>query len=327
MRVVIWDRFWQGFAGQLREALQTEWTVSCPPGTSPAEEVAGADAVIALTMPAEALAAARGLRLFQFPGAGAQHFQPGQLPAGCILCNVYEHEGPIAEYVLAAMLLRVIRLPRYWQSFRCGRWEGSGRVGGETHEELRGKTVGLIGYGRIGQAVAARARAFGMDVIAIQQAAAPALPEGAPEPAFLGGPPALEHILSAADFLVVACPLTNETRGMIGAPQLAKCKPDAMLINVARAEIVEEEALFEALRDKRIGAAALDVWYQYPESPDQVMHGSRLPFHELPDVIVTPHLSAGTHAMATRRLRRMAENLDRLAAGKDLENVVLAGAG
>ena len=325
MKLAISDAVWQGYSGRLRAALTTDWVMSCPNAEALAREVADADALIGTALPDDARRSARRLKLFQYPGAGAQHVKAADLPTGCVLTNVYEHEAPIAEYVLAVILLQTTRLVRSWSAFRTGRWEGNGRTGGETHDELLGKTLGLVGYGRIGQAVAARARAFGMRLLAVRQAAGAPHPYGGPAPDFIGGPGDLVFVLGESDFLVIACPLSDSTRSMIGPAQLAKIRRGAMLINVSRAEIIEEQPLFDALREGRLAAAALDVWYQYPTSPDEVMHGSRLPFHELPNVIVTPHLSAWTDAMIARRIRRVAENLDRLASGRPMENVLLMG--
>jgi phosphoglycerate dehydrogenase-like enzyme len=244
------------------------------------------------------------------------------LPAGCGLCNVYEHEVPIAEYVMMAMLMHATRIQQYAASFREGRWDGNGRLGGETHSELFGKTVGIIGFGHIGQAVAFRARAFGLRVFAIDGMAPP--PAGPTKPDWFGGLLDLPALLTSSDFIVVACPLNESSRGMIGKKELELIRPSGLLVAVSRAEVVEEAALFEALREGRI-AAALDVWYEYPARPDQVMNGSRLPFHELPNVLATPHLSAWTGAMVERRMIKIAENLDRLAAGEPLDRVVLIG--
>ena len=168
--------------------------------------------------------------------------------------------------------------------------------------------MGLVGYGTIGQEVAVRAQAFGMRVIRTT-----------------GREGNLEQVLRESDFLVIACPLNERTRGMIGSAALALLKPSAYLINVARAEVVEERPLFEALRDGRIAGAALDVWYRYPASGAEVLHGSALPFHELDNTMVTPHMSAWTSGLIERRIARMVENLGRLERGEALECVVLEG--
>jgi len=142
---------------------------------------------------------------------------------------------------------------------------------------------------------------------------------------FLGGRDDLMPMFSRSDFVVVSCPLNAETKGWIGKEELSALPSHSVLINVARAEIIQERPLFEALQSRQIAAAALDVWYRYPAVGAHIMHGSELPFHELPNVIVTPHLSAWTSALVERRLRGMAENLDRLYRGEPLERVLLTG--
>lgn len=279
--------------------------------------------MLGLTLPPEALPKAERLRAFFFPGAGILQRDAGQFPEGCALCNVYEHEIPISEYVLFAILRHVTRVPAYAAAFQSGRWEGTGRLGGETHGECFGKTIGLLGFGHIGQEIAKRAIAFGMRVEAIRRTKRSG--EDLPvTPHFLGGPEDLAGVLERSDFFVVACELTPETRECLALPQLALLKPEALLINIARAEVIDEAALFECLRAGRF-SAVLDVWYRYPSAKGEILHGSRYPFHELPNVLVTPHLSAWTEPLVQRRIRKIAANLDRLSRGEPLENVVLRG--
>lgn len=250
-------------------------------------------------------------------GAGTDQIDRSALPAGCVLCNVYEHEGPMAEYILMTMLMFVTGVVGVQQAFREGRWLGSGRVDGAVHGELAGRTLGLVGYGHIGRAAAARAKALGLRVIAAGRSPRqhPDLDEYLP----IGR---LEDLLAASDYAAIVCPLTDETRGLISARQLEALGPQGVLINVARAEIVDEAALYTALAERRIGGAALDVWYQYPARREERLHGSRYPFHELPNVIATPHFSAWTAGLPERRFARIAENLDRLAAGLPLQRIV-----
>ena len=280
---------------------------------------------MAHALPNQALRAAKNLKVLLFPGAGVVQRNSNELPLGCVLSNVYEHEAPIAEYVIMAILMFLTRVAQFEQTFREGKWNGTGRVGGEPHEEAQGKTVGLIGYGHIGQAVGKRALAFGMHVLAIKQR--PEISENLDVlPHYLGGPDNLEHLLSRSDFVVIACPLTEQTRGWIGARELALMLPHSVLINVARAEIVQEKPLFDVLKNKRIQGAALDVWYQNPKTLGERIHGSHYEFHLLPNVLVTPHLfSAWTGPMIQRRLRKIAHNLMRLEQGLELNRVVLVG--
>lgn len=325
-KLIIHDPQWAVYAPVFEESLGAGWRVvaGLPDLEALQRELPDADALLALTLPPEARAAARHLKAFLFPGAGIVQTGPGDYPHGCAVVNVYEHGAAVAEYVIAAILMHVTGIRRYADSFRGGSWDGSGRTGGVTHDEACGKTLGLAGYGSIGQAVARRALAFGMRVMAVSDSGT--VPVSSPRPHFSGTPADLPRVLSESDFLVLACPLTPQTRGMLGAAELARMKPSAFLINVARAEIVEERALYEALRGGRLAGAALDVWYRYPENGDGLLHGSSFPFHELPNVVVTPHMAGWTSPMVARRIARMVENLKRYERGEGFERVVLTGA-
>lgn len=326
MKLVIYDAAWRMYLPLIRDNIRTTWKIVA--GANDLNwllrEIPDAEALIALTLPSEARSSALHLRLLHFPGAGVMHSDPEDLPDGCQLCNVYEHEIPIAEYVMMVILMHVTGIKERVDSFRLGRWGGSGRLGGETHDEVSGKTIGIIGYGHVGQAVASRARAFGLRVLAVRKRPGSLLLPNAIQPDWLGGPEQIPKLLEESDFIVVACPAVG--RCLISRRELERLRPGAMLINVGRAELVEEKALYEALRDHQIAAAALDVWYRYPTRLDELSHGSSFPFHELPNVLLTPHLSAWTGAMVERRMKIIAENLDRLSCGLPLENVVMVGA-
>jgi len=184
--------------------------------------------------------------------------------------------------------------------------------------ELAGKTLGILGYGRIGQALARRARAFDMEVCAIRREAARFHSEGL---AFLGGPDALGEVVRRADYLAVTLSLTEATRGILGERELRMMKPTAVLINVARAEIVDEEALYRALAEKRIAGGVLDVWYRYPTDAGSTLPARR-PFHELANVLMTPHVSGWTEGMLEARAKLIAENSQRTARGEPPLNLI-----
>jgi phosphoglycerate dehydrogenase-like enzyme len=141
---------------------------------------------------------------------------------------------------------------------------------------------------------------------------------------FLGGPDALDEVLRRADYLVVTSPLTPATRGVLGERELALMKPTAVLVNVARAEIVDEEALYQALRRSAIAGAILDVWYRYPTGPEAT-RPARLPFHELENVLMTPHVSGWTDGMLEARADVIAENIRRVGRGEPPLNLVSTG--
>ena len=184
--------------------------------------------------------------------------------------------------------------------------------------ELAGKTVGILGYGRIGSAVARRARAFDMGVCAIRGRAGF---DAAAEDELIGGPEMLEEVLRRSDYVLVAMPANPATIGSIGAPQLALMRPGAFLINVARGAIIDEAALYQTLAAGRIAGAALDVWYRYPRGADPT-RPAHLPYHDLPNVLMTPHISGATEGMLDARARVIAENIRRVAHGEMPLNLV-----
>ncbi|HLJ59133.1 MAG TPA: NAD(P)-dependent oxidoreductase [bacterium] len=184
--------------------------------------------------------------------------------------------------------------------------------------ELAGKTLGILGYGRIGQAVAQRAQAFDMAVWAmrreVRQPVAHAL-------ALLGGPDSLDDILQRADYLAGTLSLTPATRRLLRERELRLLKGTAFLINVARAEIIDEHALYRVLAERAIAGAALDVWYQYPTGPGPTLP-ARCPFHELTNVLMTPHVSGWTQGTLEARAELIAQNIHRVARGESPANLV-----
>jgi phosphoglycerate dehydrogenase-like enzyme len=232
---------------------------------------------------------------------------------------------PIAEYVLMMILAVSRRLPQLLELQRERTWqplEGA---------ELRDVTVGIVGLGSIGRAVAALASAFGCRVIATRRRTdagdEPAVdlsgdeaPAGAIDLDRVLGPEGLPELLGESDFVVLAAPLTRETEGMIGDAALAAMKPGSWLINVARGRLVDERALLRALRDGHIGGAVLDTFADEPLSPES-------PFYDLENVIVTPHTSWSSGRVLDRSVELFCENLRRFAAGERLVNVVDPSAG
>jgi phosphoglycerate dehydrogenase-like enzyme len=256
-----------------------------------------------------------GVGLLHLPGAGLDGIDLPALDPRTRVCNVYEHEDPIAEYVTWAMLDWTLRPDRI--RITAEGWSQAYRSR-PTHGELLGRTIGIFGYGRIGRAVARRARAFGMRVATL------ARPSVADDPLVdLRIPPDdLPALLAAADVVLLAAPLDATTAGRFGAAEFRAMKRDALLINVSRAELAVEDDLYEALRTGVIGGACLDVWYRYPLTATDQVPPSRQPFLDLPNVVGTAHASAWTDALAARRYAVIADNLHRFAAGEPLRNQV-----
>jgi phosphoglycerate dehydrogenase-like enzyme len=279
------------------------------------------DVLVTLVFTAAMCAAAQRLKLVQVPGAGLDRIDRSALPPGAALANAYGHETGIAEYVLGAMLALSRGFCRVDAALRQGIWESQWAVGvpaPPAWPELAGKTLGILGYGRIGQALARRARAFDMEVHAIRREAGRSAGD---ELASVGGPETLDDLLRRSDYLAVTLPLSPATRGLISARELATMKPTAILVNVSRGDIVAEDALYAALAERRIAAAALDVWYRYPEAPGPTLPARR-PFHELPNVLMTPHMSGWTDGTLEARSKLMAQNIRRAARGEPPLNAI-----
>jgi len=258
------------------------------------------------------------VRLIQVVGAGVDGVPFDLVPDGAVVANTYHHETAIAEHVLMAMLVLTRQPADYDRRLRQGEWFDS-CIWGEWPrlDVLAGRAVLLIGIGRIAVEVAARCKAFRMLVVGISRR-----PRAVPHVDRVEPYTSLQAELGKADFVVVCCALRPDTRGLIGPSEFRCMKRTAFLINVARGPIVDEQALYEALRDGLIAGAAIDVWYCYPQDPNQRVYPSRYPFHELPNVPMTPHVAGWSQTTLEGRIRDVAENLNRLAAGKPLRNVV-----
>jgi phosphoglycerate dehydrogenase-like enzyme len=263
--------------------------------------------------------AARRLRFIQLPGAGWDKIAAAAVPEGVLVANCYEHERAIAEYVALACLALSRRLLEADRTIRQGNWRLFPAVSDVQYAELGGRTIGIVGLGRIGRAVAAMAGAFGMRRIGVDVRPPPAAVRRGF--AWVGGPAELDRLLGEADFAVLAVPHTAETRGLLGARELGLLKPTAFLVNPARAELVDQGALYEALRAGRFAGAALDVWWHYPQG-DEVVAPADLPFADLPNVLMTPHLSGSTSGTFERRMRVVAANLSRFLRGEPVAHVV-----
>ncbi len=234
------------------------------------------------------------------------------------------HAIPMAEYAMAQILAFAHRLPQMFEDKAHLAWS-KGRWDRYVPSELHGATLGIVGYGSIGRHVARLAQAFGMRVLAVKRDARKLANEryvvqgvGDPEgelPDRIYPPQALHSFLSECDYVVLTVPLTSQTRHLVDAAALAAMKPNAILINIARGDVVDEQALVAALEQGKIGGAALDV---FAEEPLPEGH----PFWKLPNVIISPHVGGFTPHYDDRATDIFAENLRRHIAGEPLLNVV-----
>lgn len=216
------------------------------------------------------------------------------------------HAIPISEYILSLMFAFARNLPQHMRSQSAGKWERQGET-----RELEGTTVGLIGVGKIGEKTAQKAKALNMKVLGVRRNP----DRTSPYVDKTVGPDGLHDVLAASDWVVVTAAGTEETNGLIGEPELAVMKQSAVIINIARGSLIQEDALVRALQEKRIAGTGLDVFETEPLPEDS-------PLWQMPNVIITPHVAGGTPYYMDRLMDIFVENLKRYQAGESLINVV-----
>ena len=239
--------------------------------------------------------------------------------------NLHHNAVAASELALALFLSAAKTLLSVDKRFRANDW--TSRYDGAPTMLLEGKTAVILGYGAIGQRLAAACRALGMNVHAIRRS-----PDTSACNSVAIHPMAeLDHLLPKANALFIALPLTPETEGLLGASRIALLPSDCVLVNIARGKIVGEEALYTALRERKIAGAGIDVWYQYPTSADTRASTppSQFPFHELDNLVMSPHRGGAFRLdeLEQRRMTDLAETLNAFACNETVphEVDVLAG--
>jgi phosphoglycerate dehydrogenase-like enzyme len=286
-----------------------------------AHAAATAEAIVTQRLPtAVARATARPLRLVHTPGSGFNQIDLPSLPRGVPLCRTLNHGPSMAEHAIMVMIALNRDLLGQDRDLRHGRWRNAiFDPEAELLSTLEGKCALILGTGEIGSQVADRCSGFGMRVLGVNQSGR--RPERGPFDE-LHPASALDELLPVADFLVVTLPLTEATRGLLGGERLGRLRPRAFLVHLSRGPVVDEAALYDALKRRRLAGAAIDVWYRYPSPEHPAPLPSELPFHELDNVILTPHSSGLTWQTFDRRVEDIVANLGRLVRGEPLHEVV-----
>ena len=248
---------------------------------------------------ADAIAAPEDLRLIQQPAAGIENVDLAAAARRCVpVCNAPgANHVSVAEAATYLMLALARRVPAAARAFR------ERRVGVPLGIELFGKTLGIIGLGRAGTALAAIGRGLGMRILSVTSASEPAQ---------------LAALLAESDVISIHCPLTPQTRGLIGARALSRVKPGALLINCARGPIIDRAALISALDSGRVGGAGLDTYWEEPWDPDE-------PLYARDDVVTLPHVAGSTQESFARIADIVCDNVLRLGTGSDLMNRCRSG--
>jgi phosphoglycerate dehydrogenase-like enzyme len=255
------------------------------------------------------LALAPSLRWIHSRSAGVEHLMfPALVEAPVPLTNARGvYSAALGEFVMAAVLFFAKDFARMRRSQARGAWDPF------DVDWVQGRTLGIVGYGDIGRVAAQRARAFGMRILAVRRDVAAAQRDPLVDEAFPVERRAA--LLAASDYVVVAAPLTPDTRGLLGPREIAAMKPTAVLVNVGRGPVVDEAALLAALREGRIRGAALDV---FDEEPLPSGH----PFYALENVLLSPHCADNTPGWLEESMRFFLVNLERFRSGEPLLNPV-----
>ncbi len=271
--------------------------------------LADAEVIFGLELPADLARRATGLKWIQVISAGVDHLMSEDIRANAAtMTNIKGMSAtPIAEFVIALALTLVKRLPYCAELQRQKQWQAFPTA------SLQSKTIGIVGLGNIGREVARLSRAFGMTVIATSRTAgqddsASGIDRMLPKDQ-------LPQLLAESDFVVLALPLTEETRRLVGENELRMMKPTAYLINVARGEVVDETALVRALEQRWIAGAGLDVFATEPLPVDSQLW-------ELPNAVISPHVSGGIEGELELATDLFVDNLKRYLKGDRLRNVV-----
>lgn len=267
-----------------------------------------AEVIVAWQIPEPVMKRAQRLKWIHTVAAGVDNLLYPAVVEGRVMLtsSVGIHTVVLPEYVMALVLAFAKRLHRAIRNQAAHRWDRTAALG----EELDGKTLGILGLGAIGRALAARAAVFGMRVVGTKRT-----PERVLHVEEVYPPERTDEVLRQSDYVAVILPLTPATRGLIDARALSVMKRTAVLINVGRGAVVNEAALVEALRAKMIAGAGLDVFEREPLPADS-------PLYDMDSVIITPHISGASPTYFDRAIPLFCDNLRRFMAGQSLANVV-----
>jgi phosphoglycerate dehydrogenase-like enzyme len=318
--IVLYHRFelWRApewLAGRLQKDFPQLEVVNRPSYEGIDEHIRDAEIIIGWSLRPQQLASARNLRWIHSPAAAVhQLLFPELVNSDVMLTNGRDVNGPVvAEHVMALILALAKNLPqamrfqarRFWAQEEM--WNSLPRP-----REIAGATLGLVGVGSIGSKVAKHAAAMGMRVIAVRDNLEKPRPEGV-ETVLPSSK--LDLLVSQSDYIALTVPVTPETRSLMNTARFARMKPDACLINVGRGPLIEEAALLTALRERKIGGAALDVFEHEPLPADS-------PLWELENLLITPHTAGLTEKLWERQYELISENLRRYLEPRPLLAVV-----
>lgn len=317
MRLVAAQKLTDEMAALMRNRLAADFEIEFIAGKTDDERktlLESADVLMAMNfmrdVKDEEIPYLKNARLIQITLAGADILPYSKIPHDIIICsNGGAFSEPIAEHSIGMMLALARNFLPLHRRLGEGHFDQKTR-----HKMLSGATLGIVGFGGIGKETAKLARAFGMRIMAINSTGRT---DGKTD--FIGTLADLDRLLTESDFLLLSIGLNRHTRGLIGRRELELMKPDAVLVNVARGDLIDERNLYEHLRSNPQFKAGIEAWWVEPFSrPKFEVH---YPFFELDNVLASPHNSYLIDGTYMKALERALDNVVRFAHGKPLKNV------
>ena len=338
MNVVLLGRMPSAGEERMKGLISPEHTVYSirEPGdaSSRMDIISTADVIVGGPITPAIAEAAQKLKLVHVFRGGIDGLGIEHLPDRVAIANTFHHEIGVAEFAILACLTLPRRIGEYDARLRKGDWSGSVMWGAPPeYLSLAESTVVLVGAGHIGGAILERLKSFGSKIIVVSRNPEERERVVAERESVAGDDGRIEFVsydqfhdaLGRADLVVLSVRLAPNTTNLISSAELQIMKPTSYLVNVSRGGVVDQHALYDALRSKSIAGAASDVWYNYPTSVDESCPPSDAPLFELDSMLLSPNRSSWTNQMLEGRIRDVAENVVRLSEDRELINLVKPG--
>ncbi len=302
--------------GEEAEVVQSESSVE-----SMLEHGGDVEVLASVSAPGEFIRKASNLRLIQTLGAGIDRVDLNAIRerGDIIVCNNHVNSAEVAEFAISLLFAVAKHLIPSDKELRSGNWIH--RWGGPVPNiEIRGKRVLIIGLGHIGVEIAKRLKSFEVTLTAVTRSGVSSRQDLVDQVVSIDG---IQPHVEDSDFIILALPLTSESKCLVNREFLSWMKPTSILVNISRGQIVDELALYEALSDKRIRGAGIDVWWRYPSKwRGTAIPPADVPFHELDNVVVSPHRAAYSEHIERELYLFAAENTLRFIRGEPPLNIV-----
>ncbi|HOV37356.1 MAG TPA: 2-hydroxyacid dehydrogenase [Spirochaetales bacterium] len=312
-----YNRLWEQYTTPLIEKYSEHEFVT--DRNKALKEIESFDVLVGGIEPKGVYEQAHSVKAVFVPFVGVDHLPaPLFLEKGVRVFNSHGNARFVAERALALLLCCTGKVLQYHQDLTRGIWHGwAGRKGvSDGWDSIVGYTATLLGTGAIAQWIARYLKVFDCRIVGYKKRPVSQLPEGFDEVVY-----DLPEALKRSDIVISTLPLTEETRGLIGRNEFALMK-GKVLVNVGRGEVIQEEALYTALKDGVLKSAGIDTWYSYPKEGETAHAPSRFPFQELPNVVLSPHIAGFTEKATEENIRVTVANLDAYLSGKSVPNEV-----